>query len=419
MKNVKKWFQNINIDIKLALFLGLFVFGIASYAYSSLSTNFVMHNVSFVSTEAWRRLEFDKLALDVTIYPKDGVDFLQSLSVMNLGSAYYRKGLEKLILWTDERDVGFQGVGVDQRAGEAKWDKSSSTWYWDDMGITIPESGLRLFISAETERDIDDNRTVQLVIPKLTDNNDNGVFDIGDKGAFFYSKNNGPTDAEVANNDILSIRYGDSDNLGPKSVITNLFNGDTITLRDNFTVSGFSRDQGRLDTKWVQISIVSEGSADNWQDVTTDRLDFGRWTYNWSIPGTGNYDLRLKSRDLEENETISDIITIAVADNGGGIVSANKSELSLDKEESLADGKIYANVVIKIKDIEGNPLTNKNVELSYLREDGYVAKNTQTTDETGVLVWGIISEVVGEASLTAIADGVEMNQHPVLLFVSE
>ncbi len=418
MKNVKKWFQNINL-IGLVLLLGLFIFGITNYVFSSSSTNFTLHNVVFEPNEIWRRLEFDKLALDVTIYPNDGVDFLQSLSIMNLANAYYKKGLEKLILWTDERDIGFQGVGVDQRVGEAKWDSSSSTWYWDDMGLIVPESGLRLFISAETEKNMDDNRTVQLVIPQLTDNNDNGVFDIGDKGAFFYSGDNGPTDAEVANNDILSIRYGDDDNLGPKSVITNLFNGHTITLRDSFTVSGFSRDQGRLYTQWVQISIVSQGSADNWQDVTTDRLDFGRWTYNWNISGAGSYDLKLKSRDLEENESITDIISITVADNGGGIVSSSQSEVSLDKEESLANGKIYANVVVKTKDSEGNPLANKNVELSYLREDGYVAKNTQTTDETGVLVWGVISEVAGEAILTAIVDGVEMSQHPTLLFVNE
>ena len=380
--------------------------------------SFTLNNVPFIADNIWRRLEFDKLGLDVTIYSESGeIDYLQSLSIMNTQTAYYRKGIEKLVLWTDRRDVGFQGTGIDQRVAEAVWDSESFTWYWDGLGLMVPESGLRIFVSVETEKNMDDNRTVQFSIPTLVDNNENGDFDVGDKGAFFYSGYNGPEEA-VANNDILSIRFGDADNLGPKSVITNLFNGDEITLRDSFTVSGFSRDQGRLDTQWVQISIVEEGSAESWQDVTTDRPDYGRWFYDWDVPGLGTYEMKLKSRDLEENENITGSTSIMVV-NSGGIVSSEQSELSLDKEESLVDGKIYANALVLVKDSEGNSLANKNVELCYVREDGYVAKDTQTTDENGILVWGVISNVAGEAVLTAVADGVELTQHPVLLFVNE
>ncbi len=71
------------------------------------------------------------------------------------------------------------------------------------------------------------------------------------------------------------------------------------------------------------------------------------------------------------------------------------------------------------KDSNGNSLANKNVELCYVREDGYVAKDAQTTDENGILVWGVISKIAGEATLTAVADGVELSQHPVLLFVND
>ena len=404
--------RNINFKkVILLSTLALALIGGICFATS----NFVLNNVPFVVDDTWRQLEFDRLGLDVTLYPNSGeFDHLQSLSIVNIQSAYYRKGIEKLILWTDKRDIGFQGVGVDHRVGEAIWDGSSSTWYWDGLGLTVPESGLRIFVSVEVEDSLDDNRNVQFSIPSLVDNNENGKFDVGDKGAFFYSGYNGPEEA-VINDSILSIKVKDYDTSGPKSVITNLFNGDEITLRNSFTVSGFSRDQGRLDTQWVQISIVREGYSENWQDTTTDRLDYGRWFYNWGIPGLGTYEMKLKSRDLGENESITDVITITVV-SGGGIVSSEQSELSLDKTESLVDG-IYVNALVTVKDSNGNPLANKNVELCYVREDGYVAKDTQTTNESGVLVWGVISKIAGEATLTAVADGVELNQHPVLLFV--
>ena len=406
-----------NINFKKVILLSVFTLVLVGGVCLATSS-FTLNNVPFVAENIWRRLEFDKLGLDVTLYPANGEsDHLQSLSIMNMQSAYYGKGIEKLILWTDKRDIGFQGTGVDQRVGEATWDSSSFTWYWDDLGLIIPKSGLRIFVSVETEKNMDDNRNVQFSIPVLVDNNENGEFDVGDKGAFFSSGYNGPGEA-VTNDSILSIRFGDDDNLGPKSVITNLFNGDEITLRDSFTVSGFSRDQGRLETQWVKISIVKEGSTEDWQDVTTDRLDYGRWFYDWSVPGLGTYEMKLKSRDLEENESVTDSISITVV-SSGGIVSSDQSELSLDKGESLVDGKIYANALVVIKDSNGNPLANKNVELCYVRADGYVAKDTQTTDESGILVWGVISKVAGEAVLTAVADGVELTQHPVLLFVNE
>ena len=405
------------INFKKVILLSVFILTSVS-GICFATSNFVLNNVPFVAENIWRRLEFDKLGLDVTLYPKSGeIDYLQSLSIVNTQSAYYKKGIEKLILWADKRDVGFQGTGIDQRVAEAVWDGSSFTWYWNDLGLMVPSSGLRIFVSVETERVMDDNRAVQFAIPSLIDSNENGKFDIGDKGAFFFSGYNGP-EVAIANNDILNIRSGDADYLGPKSVITNLFNGDEITLRDSFTVSGFSRDQGRLDTKWVQISVVESGSEENWQDVTTDRLDYGRWFYDWSVPETGDYELKLKSRDLEENESITDPVSITVVEEGG-IVSSEQSELSIDKEESLANGRIYVNALVLIKDSDGNPLANKNVELCYVRADGYVAKNTQTTNEGGLLLWGVISKVAGEATLTAVADGVELSQHPVLLFVNE
>lgn len=406
---------------KIFFFLiSLFIFGIlATPVQASISSDFTLTDAPYSPTEPWRRSQFDKLALDVVIPSNSGeVDFLQALSIMNLGNAYYSKGIEKLILWTDERMPGFQGMGIDKKIAEATWDGSSFTWYWKDMALIIPQDGLRIFVSVEVERNLDDDtRTVQLVIPKLVDNNNNGKFDIGDKGVFVYSGNNGPTDNEIKNISIQSIRYDTRDREGPKSVVTNLFDGDQIPLQENFIISGLSKDQGRLSPKSIQISITKESSSDNWKDVSTDKLDFADWRYIWTPSEPGNYKIKLKSRDLEENESISDTINVIVVDSIKK-VSIEQSELSVDRSEAKADGKIYVNAVVEIKDTNGNPLANKNVELSYIRSlDGYIARNTQTTDERGILVWGMPTTTAGEVILTAIADGVELNQHPMVLFV--
>lgn len=399
----------------------MFIFGsLAGFAQASISSDFTLQDALYSPTEPWKRLQFDKMALDVIIPSNNGeIDFLQALSIMNLGTAYYGKGIGKLILWTDEKMPGFQGMGIDKKISEANWDGASFTWYWKDMALIIPQDGLRIFISVEVERNLDDSRTVQLVIPKLVDNNNNGEFDIGDKGVFVYSGNNGPTDNEIKNISIQSIRYGTGDSEGPKSVITNLFDNDQIPLQENFIISGLSKDQGRLSPKSVKISIAKKGLPDNWEDVSTDKLDFADWQYIWNPSEIGNYEIKLKSRDLEENESISDSITVIVVDSIKK-VSIEKSSLSVDRLEAKADGKIYVNALVEIKDENGNPLVNKNVELSYIRSlDGYIARNTQTTDERGILVWGMPTNTAGEVILTAIADGVELNQHYTVLFVSE
>jgi len=408
--------KKIIFFLTLLFTLGSFAF----FAQASTLSDFILRDVPSNQTEPWKQLQFDKLALDVVIPSNNGeVDFLQALSIMNLGTAYYGKGIEKLILWTDERTPGFQGMGVDKKITEATWDGENFTWYWKDMALIIPQDGLRIFVSVEVERNLDDSRTVQLVIPKLVDNNHNGEFDIGDKGVFVYSGNNGSTDKEIKNISIQSIRYDTTDREGPKSVISNLFDGDQIPLQNNFIISGLSKDQGRLSPKSVQINIVKEGQIDNWKDVSTDKLDFADWRYVWNPVTVGDYKIQLKSRDLIENESISDAITVTVVDSNKK-VSAAKSILSIDRLEAKADGKIYVNALVEIKDANGNPLANKNVELSYIRSsDGYIARNTQTTDERGILVWGMPATIAGEVTLTAIADGVELNQHPVVLFVSE
>ena len=109
----------IKINFRKTLLLSIFVLvsvGAVCFAVPS----FVSHDVPATAGTVWKRSEFDRLGLDVTFYPSDGeIDVLESLSIVNLQTAYYGKGIEKLILWTDKRGEGFQGTGVDQRIGEA------------------------------------------------------------------------------------------------------------------------------------------------------------------------------------------------------------------------------------------------------------------------------------------------------------
>ena len=321
-----------------------FIFSLSLFsgnAQASVISDFSLNNVSENPLDPWRRLQFDRLALDVVIPANDGnEDSLNALSIMNLQSARYKKGIEKLILWSDDKTAGFQGMGIDSNLGEAIWDGNSFTWYWNNLDVVVPAEGLRIFISVELENDIDDNRTVQLVIPKFTDNNDNGIFDFEDKGIFMSSGNNGPVDLELSNSSIQTIRSGTADPVGPKSVLTNLFDGDEIELGDFFVMTGLSKDQGNRSVNFVQISIVKEGDDEDWEDISTDKYDFADWSFSWSPVGIGNYEIKIKSRDLGETESITEAITV--------IVVEKEEEENDDQEEEIEDEDPEEEIIIEI-----------------------------------------------------------------------
>ena len=104
-------------------------------AIASIVSNFT---VNIVPYSEWNNSEFDKLALD-TVIPSNNnqVDIMQSLSVMNLDTAYNSKGIKDLYLWVDKGTVGFQGMGVDKRIGKGEWDMISGTWYWKDVDLIV------------------------------------------------------------------------------------------------------------------------------------------------------------------------------------------------------------------------------------------------------------------------------------------
>ncbi len=402
----------------IIFFAPLLILGsIIVIAHASVVSSFTLNNVPSTSSEYWKPQQFDRLVLDAVIPANNGnTDFLQALAVMNRANARDGKEIEKLVLWTDGRAPGFQGMGIDNKIGDAAWDSASATWYWKDLSATIPPAGLRIFVSAEIRRNISESRNIEMVIPQLSDINNNGQFDIGDKGAFTYYANNGPTDNEILNTGIQSIRFDSADKEGPKSAVTNLFEGDEAAKGEVFTISGMSRDQGKNSVKSVEISIVKSGAADSWKSVSSDKFDFINWQYAWNPTETGEYKIKLRSKDLIENESITDSLTVKAVDSSIQVSKIN-SHLTVDRETAKADGKIYVNITVEVKDAASNPISGKNAELSYYRSaDNYVARNVQTTDASGVLVWGAPTKIAGEVIFTAIVDGVELSEHPTVNF---
>lgn len=399
---------------KQIIFLSLISLFVGGFASASTASEYTINNIPF---QEWNNSEFDRLALDVVVPSNNGqTDFIQSIAIMNLGSATPDRGISDLYLWKDEGEEGFQGMGIDKKVGRAKWDSESATWYWTDMGLTVPEEGLRIFVSVETERTISSRYSVNLVIPKIDDFNGNGSFDVGEKGIFMASGNNGPSDAEIANTDYQLIKTTTADSKEPKAAITNLSENYQVKLNEPYLISGLARDEGFSGIMGVSISIAREGESVYWQSVSTDDTNFGRWTYSWTPNYSGKYDIKVKAIDFNGNQFVSEPITVEAAASGSE-VSQDKSVFSVDNLTAKADGKIYVNTTVEVKDAEGVPLSNKVVEVSYLRGgDGYIARDTRVTDENGTLVWGIPTITPGSVVLTAIIDGKAMIQSYVISF---
>jgi len=396
--------------IFLSLILSLFVVGVAS---ASTSSSYTLNNIL---SDEWNNSEFDRVALDVVV-PSNNTqtDYIQSLAIMNLETATDGKGISDLYLWKDEGATGFQGMGVDKRVGRGKWDSESGTWYWTDMGLTVPAAGLRIFVTVETERTINSRYSVKLVIPKIDDVNKDGTFDVGDKGIFMASGNNGPTDKEISNTDSQIIKSSSSDGNAPKAVITNLPENYQVNLNEAYLISGLARDEGFSGMMGVSINIAKTGESGSWSVVNTDSTTYGRWTYSWTPSSAGTYTIKVKATDFSGNESISSPITVEVAD--GDKISQTESTFIVDNLTAKADGKIYINTEVVVKDANGDPLANKAVEVSYLRSsDGFIARDTRTTDDNGTLVWGIPTITSGSVVLNAIIDGKAITQTYTLSF---
>jgi hypothetical protein len=400
-----------NKIVFLSLILSLFAVNAAS---ASTASKFTINDAPY---EEWNNSEFDRLALDVVVPSNNGAsDSLQSISVMNLESATPDYGISDLYLWKDEGATGFQGMGIDKKVGRGKWDSENRTWYWTNLGLTVPSTGLRIFVTVETKRTISSRYSVRLDIPQFEDVNKNGTFDAGDKGIFMASGNNAPTDKEVANVSYQLIKSVTVDSKSPKVVVTNLPENYQVAVGSPYLISGLSRDEGFSSVQGVKIYIAKEGGSGVWTDVATDSTNYGRWTYSWTPSSAGKYTVKVKASDFMGNESISSPITVEAV-SGLSVASQAKSTFTVDKLTAKADGKIYINTAVEVKDANGNLLAGKAVEVSYLRaDDGYIARDTRTTGDNGELVWGIPTITPGTVVLIAIVDGKLMTQSYTISF---
>ena len=254
--------------------------------------------------------EFDKLVLDSTI--PSGVsgqeDFLKAITLQNTGSAIDIREIDKIKLWKDEGKTGFQGMGVDEELGDFTFYSQNNSWYLNNLNQAIPITGLRIFISLEIYYGAVNNKTFQMKIPLLSDQNQSGNFDLGDLGIFLESENNGPTDGNILNSYRQTTYAAIIDSLVPKSVITDPEDGSEITT-ENYKILGMARDQGGSTPQWVKLSI-----NDVWYEVLPTSSNYLTWEYNWQNIAEGTYILKTQSADWLGNvETVEEGITVTIA----------------------------------------------------------------------------------------------------------
>ena len=261
--------------------------------------------------------EFDKLVLDVLI-PSGSAgesDVLTAITVQNEGNARNLTEIDYLVLWQDAGEEGFQGMGIDNKIGQFGFYSTNYSWYLSGLNIEVPPEGLRLFVSAETKRDLAVSRTFQIKLSALLDNNSNGQYDIGDLGVFLGSKNNGPTDAVLLNPYKQTTRSFVVDDLPPKAVITNLSSGASLAT-SSMVIKGKARDQGGASVQSVSILIEEQGGDSDWSEaelllpITTER----DWQYVWQNIEEGFYSLKVKAKDSIGNEAIAErLIELTIA----------------------------------------------------------------------------------------------------------
>jgi hypothetical protein len=255
--------------------------------------------------------EFDNLVMDLIIPSgTNGEDKLKAITLENVGIATDLNDIEKLKLWSDAGPVGFQGMEIDKELGTFIFYSQNNSWYLNNLSESVPAGGLRIFISADITRGTVASKTIQMRIPLLNDANKNSIFDLGDLGVFMDSKNNGPTDEEIINSYYQEIRkFTGTENLPPKSVITDPKGSATLNAGTSYTIKGVARDQGGSTPQWVKIGI-----DDVWYDVTATDSNYATWEYNWSNTSAGTHKLKTQSADWVGNiEVAINPITVTVS----------------------------------------------------------------------------------------------------------
>lgn len=300
----------------IGLIISFFVFAFIPIRQAKAleSTDFTNHQVpeAYIYPQ-----EFDKLVMDLTIpNGNNGAeDILEALTLQNTGTARDYNDIEKLIMWQDAGLEGFQGMAIDKEIGTFSYNGLDSSWYLDNLDLLVPIQGVRIFISAEINKNATTNRSIQIKIPVLSDVSSNNSFDLGDQGIFMQSGQNGPDNTAIINAYAQAVRIINLENLAPKTVIAEPENNEILNSSE-YIIKGVARDQGGSTPEWVKIGInLLAGPAQViWHDVTATGSNYSTWEYEWNNINEGVYTLQTKSSDWLGNTGVSENTVVVQVD---------------------------------------------------------------------------------------------------------
>ncbi len=375
----------------------LLVIALMMFPFLGKASNVVIVNLNQVSMETYfYPLTFDNLALDFSVVPAQS-DVLQTLVIKNYGSARFNYEIEKLVLWSSAGS-DFMGFAVDTKLGEATYDSGNQVWVFKSLNATVPLSGKRFFVTAETKKNGSDSKTFQFLMPAYSDVDADGVYDMGDTGMFFESKTILP-ESGLLNIDFATYKATTHDSSGPVTVITNLKNGQTITNSTDFTITGESRDQGGSNPDTLEVCIDG-GCA----SATNTSSYFLKWKYDWTDISDGSHSIYTKTKDSNNNLTTS--ATMTVTKTTVQVVSTANSIVSLNKSAAKADGSDSILVTAIIKDSNKQAMQGKTVYFSEFTAGGVgVVDSEKVTDASGQVVFSVKSSAVGTFRVSIIVEG--------------
>src|SRR3989339_46672 len=364
--------------------------------------------------------EFDKLVMDFTTKRSDSVaDVLNVLTFENTGNARNYYDISKVSVWADAGEVGFQGMEIDEKLGDAVYKDSSNYWQLSGLNKVVPGVGLRIFISVETAArgSVITGKYIQMRLSGLLDGGTAGQFNDGDKGVFL-GEVVGPQDA-VLNSGIQTIYVSSYDNSAPKTVIKTPVANETISAT-SYKITGATRDQGGSTPSEVKISITKSGGAAGQETVvTTTGANFLTWEYNWTGITDGVYTIKAYAVDwIGNTEIVGAGTTVTVNQASLNVPSADLSLVSADKASLPADGVERATVNVIVKNSVGTLLTGKEVSLASSRAGDKITATKYVTGADGVAIFEVSSSTEGESVLEASVSDIKLSQKPTLLFLS-
>ena len=326
------------------LFLCCLIFLPLKKSLAYINTSDLINNSTAIDTKVYNK-DFDILVMDFTI-PGGENDKLEAMTFSNDGTANY-DDLDKVIIWKDVGEIGFQGYMKDVILGEAiKTD--SKSWIISGLDEELGQDGLRIFVSVETKNSITTGKRIQFVLDGYSDISGNDIYDFGDKGIYFESGNNGPIDSSLMSNYSFRLENRGGDSLPPKIPIINLNNNDIIELSDsNFLIEGDSRDRMSESVKYIRVSYkkIQDTTSDVWNDVTISNVD-SSWNYNLENITPGDYLIKIWASDWSGNMFLSDPLSVQFTEEVVGEVSDPDTE-NVNNQEEENQGPVCEEQLIK------------------------------------------------------------------------